>query len=132
MGPVPEDVLLETSLVFCCQYPSPQLGSLPFKRGVPQGPPPPPLGLLAETFPLATMGDGSRFYWKKAIALSLGLNPKGLIGKGGKVLDGVGWEKGARWPSTIGPELLFAPDEAFEPLLHPNLHSIYAIMWDLL
>ena len=28
----------------------------------------------------------------------------------------------------IGPELLLAPDEAFEPLLHPNLHSIYTLL----
>ena len=39
--------------------------------------------------------------------------------------DGVGWDKSIR-PSTIGPELLF---EAFEPLLHPNLHSIYALFY---
>ena len=43
-------------------------------------------------------------------------------------MNGVGWEKGVRWPSTIGPELLFAPDEALKPLLHPNLHGIDAIL----
>ena len=59
--------------------------------------------------------------------MSLGLTLK-EIGLGGfAASDGVGWETSIRWPSTIGPELLFAPDEAFEPLLHPNLHSIYAL-----
>ena len=42
-------------------------------------------------------------------------------------MDGVGWEKSVRWPSTIGPMLLFAPHEAFELVPKPNLHSIYAL-----
>ena len=59
--------------------------------------------------------------------MSLGLTQKG-IGLGDLAgLDSVGWEKSIRWPSTIGPKLLFAPDEAFEPLLRPDLHSIYAL-----
>ena len=32
--------------------------------------------------------------------------------------DGVEWDKNVRWPSTIGPKLLFAPHETFE--LVPN------------
>ena len=59
--------------------------------------------------------------------MSLGLNLKG-IGLGGfAASDGVGWETSIGRPSTIGPELLFAPDGAFEALLHPNLHSIYRL-----
>ena len=42
-------------------------------------------------------------------------------------MDGVGWEKSVRWPSTIGPKLLFAPHEAFELVPKPNLQSIYAL-----
>ena len=42
-------------------------------------------------------------------------------------MDGVGWEKSVRWPSTIGPKLLFAPLDAFELVPKSNLHSIYAL-----
>ena len=35
-------------------------------------------------------------------------------------LDGVGWEKSVRRPSTIGPKLLFAPHGAFELDPKPN------------
>ena len=50
------------------------------------------------------------------------------IGLGGfAALDGVGWEKNVRWPSTIRPKLLFTPHEAFELVPKPNLHSIYAL-----
>ena len=41
--------------------------------------------------------------------------------------DGVGWERSVRWPSRIGPKLLFAPREAFELVPKPNLHSTYAL-----
>ena len=39
---------------------------------------------------------------------------KGIDLGGFAASDGVGWEKHVRWPSAIGPKLLFAPHEAFE------------------
>ena len=72
--------------------------------------------------------DGmKKFYVKKAVGLSLGLNPKrnrfGWLCRLGR--RGVG--ESVRWPSTIGPKLLFAPHDAFELVPKPNLHSIYAL-----
>ena len=106
-------------------------------RHWPPLPPPPPLA-LAPSLPLAAPAPWqplplaeSGHRWKgffESKGSSLGLNPKRNRFGWFPASDGVGCEKRTRSPSTIGPELLFAPDEAFEPLLHPNLHSIYALL----
>ena len=97
----------------------PDLACPPDPRPWPSQPLPGPTPDLAGTSPKLPLTLGSsnvmklNSFLEVNCCLGLGLNPKRnrfgwlcRLGRRG------GWEKSVRWPSAIGPKLLFAPHEA--------------------